>query len=311
MAHEIESVILVGKPAWHRLGTVFDTPPSLDDAIVASGLSWSVGLEPLFTSSGVEVPARAVVRDRDGQVLGVVGPDYAPVQNANAFAWFRPWVESGEVAVESAGSLRGGRRIWVLCRITRDSTVDVVPGDSIQRYILLSNSHDGTLTVRAGFTNVRVVCANTLAESHDSHNSRLLRVRHTSGAQLALDNIREIIDVANQQFRDTTLTQYQQLARHGVSVQDLRRFITVTFDLQDQQFESSRVATKVIDLFESSPDLQTANVRGTAWALYNAATALLSHRRGRSADTRQDSLWFGDSARLNRRALATALQLAA
>ena len=48
MSHEVENMFTVAVPAWHRLGTVLENAPSLDEALPAAGLDWDVISRPLF-----------------------------------------------------------------------------------------------------------------------------------------------------------------------------------------------------------------------------------------------------------------------
>lgn len=195
MAHQIENMMSVRKVPWHGLGRVLDKPPSIEEGIIQAGLDWSVKLQETFTSvngNQVKLHTQAVVRETDGKVLGVVGPSYGVVQNKNAFQFFQPAVEAGLIKLETAGSLRGGRRIWVLARIDGLSA-EVLKGDEVRGYFLLSNSHDGTTAVRVGFTGIRVVCANT---EHMAHaEGKLLRVRHTARVNDALEQVQGMVDL--------------------------------------------------------------------------------------------------------------------
>src|SRR5690606_15761772 len=101
MAHEIESALFIGQPAWHGLGTVVQQAPSLDDAIIMAGLDWTVSTKPLFLGDGRKVAAQGVIRDTDQSILGVVGPTWTPLQNAEAFRWFQPLVAAGDVTLEA------------------------------------------------------------------------------------------------------------------------------------------------------------------------------------------------------------------
>ena len=94
-------------------------------------------------------------------MLGIVGPRFAVLQNKDAFGWFQPFLDAKEAALHTAGSLRGGSRIWVLAKLNRDPLV-IAAGDEVEKFILLSHGHDGRLAVRGGFTPIRVVCQNTL-----------------------------------------------------------------------------------------------------------------------------------------------------
>jgi len=321
MAHEIEvvdgkaSAFFVGEPAWHRLGKVFDEGTILDvpTAIEAAGLNWNVRLQPLhmiYDGDQMDVPGYATVRDSDKSVLGVVGPTYKPLQNRDAFNWFQPFLDANEATLEAAGSLRGGKRVWVLARLNRDP-IEVVSGDEVRKYVLLSNGHDGTLAIRAGFSGIRVVCANTLASAHGSSASKLLRVRHTANAVRTLDEVREIMNLADREFA-ATAEQYRSLARKGVSVADLKAYVRKVFEpkvLLTETPEEERNQTllnRIIPLFEAGRGNDMPGVRGTMWAAYNAVNEYLGYERGNEV-TRLDSLWFGDSARLNERAMKIAL----
>ena len=331
MAHEIETnlngtanAFFVGAPAWHRLGKVFPegTELTIPDAIVAAGLDWKVRLQPLhmnFDGEQLPVPGYATVRETDKSVLGVVGPSYQPLQNVDAFNWFQPFLDTGKMSLEAAGSLRGGKRVWVLAKIKGDPC-EVVKGDALVRYALLSNGHDGTMAIRAGFTDVRVVCANTMAEAHGSQASKLLRVRHTAGSARALVEVGEIMDLANREFV-ARVDQLKTLAHKGISVADLKSYVRkvfepkvtlsqVTNETEADEDKNERLLGKIIPLFEKGRGNDMPGVAGTAWAAYNAVNEYLQYERGNEAN-RLDSMWFGDSARLNARALQVAMVMAA
>ena len=214
MPHEVESMAFAGSTPWHGLGTSLaeeDTTNWLV-ACAKAGLDWEVSTVPLVTADKQEpVTHVGVRRSSDNRVLGVVGPRYVPLQNKDAFQWFQPFLDGGEAKLETAGALRHGSRIWVLARLSRDPLV-VAPGDEVEKYVLLSHSHDGSLAVRVGFTPVRVVCANTMAMAHDSQASKLIRVRHCRSVHQNLENVRAVMDTANAEF-EATAEQYRFLAR--------------------------------------------------------------------------------------------------
>jgi phage/plasmid-like protein (TIGR03299 family) len=280
------------------------------------------------------VAARATVRNSDGRILGIVGPIYKPLQNAEAFAFFDRFIAAGEARYHTAGSLREGARVWILAQIAIDP-IEVVPGDLVHRFLLLSNAHDGSMLVRCGFTDIRVVCANTLAQAHGDGASKLLRIRHTGDVAEALQDLHEVIDLANRGFR-ATLEQYQAMARKGISEADLDRYVKLVFRRgpggddngggEGGGFEGPRedgpiapapetgdagklILPKVKELFEKGRGTEIKGVRGTVWGAYNAVTEYLSYQRGRSADRRLDNLWFGDSVKISQRALVEGVRL--
>src|SRR5262245_19045458 len=309
MAHRIENMFSVMKAPWHGLGTVLKGPPSIEDGLRLAGLDWQVRRERLFTAGGQQAPAFAVVRDSDGRVLGAVGERYRALQNRDAFAWFAPFLDAGEASLETAGSLADGARVWVLARLNR-APLEVLPGDDVVKYLLLSNSLDGSLAVRVGCTPVREVCANTLSAAHAGRGSQLIRLRHCSGLRRNLANVRESVDRVNACF-EATAEQYRRLAVKGISQADLKRYVARVLEAGDKPgARLANIRERITGLVEAGAGNDAARVRGTYWAAFNGVTHWLSHERGRSPGGRLNSLWFGDGARLNDRALSVALEMA-
>jgi phage/plasmid-like protein (TIGR03299 family) len=317
MAHEIEQMLYVGETPWHKLGKRFVEAPSLEDAIVAAGLDWKVTTEPVLSQGGEILPALATRRSSDSRILGVVGPSYNPLQNTEAFEFFRPFIESGEAAIETAGSLRQGQRVFVLAKLKLDP-MEVVKGDAVQKYVLLSNSHDGTLAVRVGFTPIRVVCANTMALAHDSKASKLIRVRHTKNVVSNLEEIRNVMNLANAEF-ESTADQYRLLASKEINQADLEKYVKLVFNSNKKILEAEgnvaninnkRIINAVQPLFEKGRGNDLPGVKGTMWAAYNAVSEYLQYERGEDNQVRLDQMWFGQSATLNKRALDIGVMLA-
>lgn len=312
MAHEVESMMYTGNTPWHGLGTRIIHAPTLAEGIVAAGLDWNVGLKPLYLADGRTVEeARATIRESDNSILGVVGTQYKPLQNAEAFNWFQPFLDAKEATLETAGSLRDGKRVFVLAKLNR-APLEIAKGDAVEKYILLSNSHDGTLAVRVGFTPIRVVCANTLAMALNGNASQLIRVRHSQSVVGNLNLIRDIMNAANSQF-EATADQYRALAQKQISVKDLETYVKRVFDIPMEREEGSRVGNKVmaavIPLFLKGRGNDLASIRGTYWAAYNAVTEYVAHERGKDAGNRLDSTWFGTGAVINTKALAIAAEM--
>src|SRR5262245_12202528 len=229
MAHLIESMFSVRQTPWHGLGQVLQNPPSIEEGLKAAGLDWTVGRERLFTQAGQQCPAFAIVRQTDQKVLGVVGEKYRPLQNVNAFNWFSPFLDAGQAALDTAGSLAGGSRVWVLAKLNRDPIV-VARDDEVQKYLLLSHGHDGSLAVRVGFTPIRVVCNNTLTLAH-GHGGELVRMRHSASLEGNLANLRETIDAVNAKF-EATAEQYRRLAGKSINQADLKKYVKLVFDVK-------------------------------------------------------------------------------
>lgn len=241
MAHEIEGnrMAYVGETPWHRLGVRLDNPPTTAEAMKAAGMDWNVVERPIYLGNGkfgsedispgqISIPThKAIVRSEDGKVLGVVGNGWTPLQPVDAFGFFDPFLESKQATLETCGVLRGGSRIWVLAKLAGDP-IEILPGDEINRYALLADSYDGSLAVRAGFTPIRVVCANTLGGALDNANSRLLKLTHTKRVKSNLDIVQSVMNLANASF-EASAEQYRRLAQAKVAPGDLEKYVNLVF----------------------------------------------------------------------------------
>ena len=145
MAANVETMFSVREKPWHGLGTIVREAPTSADAIRLAGLDWHVVQEPIYTNFNKLVDGyRANVRSTDRKVLGVVSDRYKVVQNVEAFSFTDELLGRG-VRYETAGSLQEGRKVWLLARLPREY---IIAGDRISPYLVFSNTHDGSGSVK-------------------------------------------------------------------------------------------------------------------------------------------------------------------
>lgn len=310
MAHGIE-------PAWHKLGTVLDEPPTIEEGLVAAGLRWQVEEKPVcwYPDDGTENAfdmyavdgKKALVRSTDKRLLGVVGSNYEVLQNQDAFKFFDPILQSNEATLEAAGSLHGGRKVWVLARIN-GSIGEVGNDDLVQHYLLLHNSHDGTQSLGIQYSPIRVVCQNTLtlAEGLARRGKvNALKIRHTSGMPAALKAVQSSLDVQRQRF-EFSMEAYRAIKAKALPVDGLENYVTEV--LAPKTKKKPKAFSKIEEFYEEAPGQDLPGVKGTYWGAYNAVTYWVTHSRGRTADARLDDAWFGRAQATNQQALKIALE---
>lgn len=181
MAHELDRNEATGKAAmfsvkltpWHEEGTILTGAPTFEEAMALAGCDYEVGTRPVFVAEAdgtfsKSATGQAIVRlDRQttlGEaVLKVVGDDYVPVQNRDAFGVLEPLLDKGVAHLETGGTLRGGRDAWMMVRFDIDDpVVREVFADEVVPFGLITNNHSGEARVLVMQTPIRVVCANTL-----------------------------------------------------------------------------------------------------------------------------------------------------
>jgi phage/plasmid-like protein (TIGR03299 family) len=310
MPHEFDTGFLVNEPAWHRLGKVLDNPPNTEQAIIEAGLDWMVLEEPIYRIEKegiVQIDThKSLIRDRDRQLLGVVSKGYHPLQNSQAFRWFDALLHEGDVTLEAAGSLKKGKRIWILAKIQMNP-LEIQEGDAVQPYLLLHNSHDGSTAIWIQFTPIRVCCWNTLSWAaasryEDEKNHKAFRIRHNSNIDEKLALAQQALDLARRTF-DIAVDEYKAMALKPISSEVLELYIGNIFNSENP------TEHKAFPLIQENFEAGRGNNGRTLWSAYNGFTEWLDHQRGKSDASRLESAWFGDSARLRIKAHREALAL--
>lgn len=314
MPAEIDSMMYSGAVPWHGLGTRLENPATAEEAMVAAGLGWDVQKQPIYTGvdRSVRVKDRyAVCRtdrldERDGGQLAVVGRDYTPLQNREAFGFLDPVVGEGEAIYHTAGALRHGRRIWMLAKLP--GVIRVVGDDIAEKFVLLSNSHDGTAAVRIGLTPIRVVCMNTLNLA--LHGMSGVSIRHNPDVADRVKQAHQLLGLVNRTM-DRAGGAMQEMAGASMTHDRLATYFEQVMPTPtDDEQQRERVQQhhgRLAELFEAGDGNALPGVRGTLWAAYNAVTQWTD----RESYTRRNkeplnTIWFGNGERLKRRAFSVA-----
>lgn len=270
------------KPAWWQGSEkcVLDHVPDSETMIKAAGLDWEVKGLPISTEFGVVEGKMATVRMDTREHLGVVGDGYQIVQNKNAFTFLDSLLQDGIMRYESAGALNGGRSVWALARLPE---VDqIAEGDTLQRYLLWLNNHDGLGAIHALTTSVRVVCQNTARIAVSGHKG----IRHSGDISSKLDFTLKLLSQCDKSFtlyRDHA----QKLAGKKYSSADAKQYIETLFPkpLDDQKNEviegrshsiRERKVTEVRNALRNERQ-NLPSIKGSWWSLYNAVSEAVDH----------------------------------
>ncbi len=346
MAHEITiredgfaEAAFALEPAWHGLGKVLDHHMNSAEALTEAGLNWkivqrsmAIGKPETYTDENTTEPQErtvwvpqpgliANVREDNNVFMGVVTDHYKVVQNVDAFRFLDSLVENHEMKYESAFSLYGGRKVVVLAKMP--GVQEVVKGDHIIPYILLSLAHDGTEAIKFGPVATRVVCANTYAMALREGKTKDLSIRHSGNIDEKLAQARNILGVANQQF-----AQYaeigQELAKHQLSKEEWREFLDIMcpeLDPRDPDYTDRRaeaVAETRVEIAKTYRNERNTleGMANSCWAAYNAVVEHIDHlpRRGATprskAEARMNVCIYGIGRDMKKRALETAIRFA-
>ncbi|ALM50122.1 alpha/beta hydrolase [Flavobacterium psychrophilum] len=309
------SFFSVQEKAWHNLGQIVSDYPTSAEAIQYAGLDYQIAKEPNthILPSGKSIQSKSsffTYRTDNDTVLGAsVGKDYHIVQNREAFAFFDAIVGGSEgILYETAGALGQGERIFITAKLP--GYIRVGNGEDVtEKYIFLTTAHDGSGSITAAFTPIRIVCQNTLNAALKGM-SNVVRIKHTSGAKQRLEDAHKVMGLA-----DRLSVELEGIFNNWASVKvadnEMKKLIELalcpnkeTFDLlkKGAQDELSTVFKNTVqDAFAYamiSDTQQMETTKGTLFGAYNAVTGYYQNVRNyKDEEAKLQSLVMGGTAR--------------
>lgn len=243
----------VKTPSWHKQENLLgEAPKTVRESLRLAGQDWEVALEELKDIHGNSLNdiGRLIRRMDNNQPLAIVGPKTHVLQNHQAFSVFQQFMDSGDVTLETAGALDEGRKVWTLARLNRPN-VEVVKGDEVAKYLLVSNSHDGTLAVRIGFTPVRVVCWNTLSAAIFSKEAQksMIKIRHSQQVVQRVENAAAVIGAIDKEYEKASEV-FKAIARKGINGSQTKEYFKKVFDMKEDGNMSKQSETLLTRLLE-------------------------------------------------------------
>ena len=301
MAHELESQNGVAsfasfrEPAWHGLGTVFDTEKNTAEMLSAANLNnWNVRLEDVNIPSHLssDKSYQYVVRtnptdNTQTDILGVVGERYHVLQNEDLFS-FGDNILDGGGRWETAGAIRGGRVVFGSLALERETVLDPNGvADKVKTYLLINTSHDGSIAIQASITPVRVVCANTLnlalggvGRKKNKGIKQSFKIRHTQTANGKVQIARETLGLANA-YMDEFDKMAKELFEKEITKATFDKIVATAYPMPDKDKKGAfKKWENKIDLLEELYVADTNKmINKTAWGAYNTLTERLDWYR--------------------------------
>ena len=306
-----------GKP-WHNLGKAVPGAMTVTEALDLGGLNFTAKKFPVYSTVPGEtvlgadnVPVTSmvqvidpdhhmVVRTDTNEPLGMVGNRYTVIQMSDAFDFFNDALGEGVACIDTVGMLNKKRTGFMLAKLPE--CVEIVKGDPIERYMLFSNSFDGSSPVMCLMTGVRVVCQNT-QQVAIAGAKNIVKIRHTKSAKARLDQAHLVLN-ANESYWQRMTAALKYFHKRDVNRQDVRDFVANLFpsvEGDDVPTRTQNKRDKVIEAFETSAGHELAGT--TAYGLYQAATYYIDHDSAlRKGTDRWEQSTLGSGTKLRQKA---------
>ena len=340
MAHMVETMAYAGEVPWHGLGNKVEGNLTPEEKLKAAGLDWTVSKRPVYYASKPDVwdlndprgeaklltadGQYMVVRDTDNKVLSHCGEAFTPFQNHETMSFFKKFTDAGQMAMDTAGSLSDGERIWGLAKIKKG--FKLAGGDEIEGYLLMANSHKVGTAMTIMFTPIRVVCNNTITLALNQEGiTGKFRMLHL---QMFDDDImtaaEEALGISGTQM-ELFKQKSEFLAKKRAKQDQVDNFIAEMFQpnvlkergkvmeqvLPPLHEEFTKTSMAVREAIEESPGADLDSAKGSWWGVLNGVTYVMDHqKKSKTNDLRLTSAWFGAGANTKRKALDKVMEYA-
>lgn len=317
MASEITStdnVFSVRLPMWHNLGTILEDYPTVSEA-KAIAHPWEPVEEVLYrhvpsideagnlSESFEKVEGfKGIARSDNGASLGVVTDTYEIVSNQEMYDILESLEKAARqdgdmpVKLETGGSLKGGRKVWLLARLEEPLKIKGDPKGDTVPYYTIQNSHDGSGAFRGQATMTRIVCDNTARASDLDARARGTEFvfRHTKNIKDRIEDARLALAGWRQ-----GITFWSEMADHLTTVkvtpaerlQFIEAFVplpTIDTTISDRVRNNVLSARDELRQIYASPTSDYTEL--TAWGMIQGAVEWSQHFRATKGRTDMDRM---------------------
>lgn len=305
MAHEFVSGFTVREASWHGLEDVLDeAPASWDEGRLAAGMMWEPRLVPLYyvNAAGEYVEhanGKRVERDDNGEACGTgtVSGTFELITHEEMGRIMEPVLDQPGCRLDTMGVLSNSGTVYATVLLDEPYTI---PGDvdgygdpvATLPYFAVMNSHDGTGACKGLFTQVRIVCKNTVqasAADGDRHGAQF-SLRHTSGVKARLDDARDVVKRCREEaarWREIAA----ELVAEPITDEQQEEFAERFIAMPATVTVTDRVKANVLNdranfMFVLRESATNTAMQHNALGLFNAAVEYADHvRRAQSRDT--------------------------
>lgn len=267
---------------------------TVSEALAQAGMDWEVekipagyaGFEGEFVEAGAKF--NLTRRQDTGAILGQVGAQYTVFNNQQAFEFADNLLDHG-AEFHAAGSYNGGANTFLVAKLPESITV--AGEDDMTLYLQMVNSHDGSGSIAAYVTPIRIQCTNQFRLAMAKAVSSI-KLRHTKSSEERIEQAAKTLNLVSQ-YKSDLEEGIAQLQATAMEIEEVEAFFK-------ELTGSPRVQERLLENYNTSETV----TRGTAFGVINSVTECLQFNpaRNTSMDTRFSSILDGPVQRLTEKA---------
>lgn len=252
-----------------------------------SNTNWTVSKKELFGPEGQPTDLYGIFRDDTQECFGSVKSRYTPTQNREIVEMLLEAGERVNLVAERGGVLDGGRKIYYQFKLPE---VQIANSQNL-RYLTGLSSHDGSVGIGFGTTNVTVVCQNTFYMAL----SELSKVKHTAGSRERLNQIIASLQLSLQdEFK--VIERLIEMSTLSIPTKLSDDAVMKLFGLTGEPETASTRTKNVFEKVKEAIQIEQNTHGENAYALFSAVTRYTNHIKNyRSLDTKRSAIMLGTS----------------
>jgi len=284
------------------------------EILSAHGLDFRIEKAPLIAlnENGEQVitPYYGLINTATNEVINTCKEGYTVSQNADVVEMVIKGMEKfgSKLSVSKAGSINGGRRVYMQLQIEGDSKVG---DDIIKRYVTVIDSNDGSTGLSVGIGDFTMSCQNQFFRFYREGNAKF---RHTATLNEKIKSIPSLIETALdeslrqvERYRKFVSTPVSQMLANKM-VKHVLGYDRVITSIE-QYDKLSQKSINIMDSLYSHIEKETEQKGMNMWGLHSGITSWTTHERKapKRLNGHMENLLVGTSYKKNQASFEFAL----
>jgi hypothetical protein len=280
-----------------------NTNERVQEILVNNNLDFRIEKQKLVSESGLDTPYYGLFNDKSGECINTVKEGYTVSQNDEIVELVLRGIEGfGELSVSKAGSINGGRKVFLQLAIDGFTKVG---SENIKRYVTVIDSNDGSTGLSVGVGEVVMSCQNQFFKFYKKGQSKF---RHTVSLIERIKEIPRLIELSLSESLKLTET-YKAFQSNEVSRSLANEMVKhiLGFDKNMSIRTESKISTRSLNSMESlynHIDKEMNQKGNNLFGLFSGVTSWTTHEKSapKRENGREESLMLGTNYKTNEEA---------
>ena len=265
-------------------------------------LNWDVDVKEVQTLDNIAIDShRAIVRNDNEEVLSVMKKSYRPLHNGEFKERVSRLADISGFELTGFNEFKEGAK--VLAFLKNNQEVTKIGNHTMDNYMVIGNSFDGSSSFFVGTSTVLIRCQNQFSQI-----AKMMKVRHTKNSELKMDEIYSYFDFYLNN-REKMFENFNRFGQVNTNDELREKMVHHVLGIKNSAVisELSTRKTNQIAALYNSIAIEEGDLGTNLWSLFNGVTRYTTHELNQKNQTFGSV--FGSAATFNDKAYELAVQL--